>query len=177
MRRPRVSVADAPYFEVVPFDDVGLPPLKFRIAPEPYPPATAHVHAYKQYLWDAEARAERERRYEISRRAEETRQSRKAARDAAAARFESLRHRYMWAYEQRLAGRSFGSIGEELSISAAAASQLVARAERYVRRAAGKVRPRAGLARPIDMGGPRDAWLTFYPPPDPRFDNMEPVSA
>lgn len=31
--------------------------------------------------------------------------------------------------------------------------------------------------RPIDMGGPRDVWLVFYPPPDPRLDNMVPVSA
>lgn len=31
--------------------------------------------------------------------------------------------------------------------------------------------------RPIDMGGPRDVWLEFYVPPDPRFDNMAPVLA
>lgn len=30
-------------------------------------------------------------------------------------------------------------------------------------------------SRPIDMGGPRDVWLTYYSPPDPRLDNMEPV--
>lgn len=35
---------------------------------------------------------------------------------------------------------------------------------------------RVMLARPRDMGGPRDVWMTFFPPPDPRLDNMEPVS-
>jgi hypothetical protein len=29
-------------------------------------------------------------------------------------------------------------------------------------------RNRQNLGRPIDMGGPRDKWLTFYPPADPR---------
>ena len=36
-------------------------------------------------------------------------------------------------------------------------------------------RRRQQLNRPLDMGGPRDVWLEFYPPPDPRFDNMAPV--
>jgi hypothetical protein len=32
-------------------------------------------------------------------------------------------------------------------------------------------------SRPIDMGGPRDVWLEFGVPADPRLDNMYPVSA
>jgi len=27
----------------------------------------------------------------------------------------------------------------------------------------------------MDMGGPRNVWLTYYPSLDPRLDNMEPV--
>jgi hypothetical protein len=29
--------------------------------------------------------------------------------------------------------------------------------------------------RPVDMGGPRDVWMTFSPGPDHRIDVMEPV--
>lgn len=36
---------------------------------------------------------------------------------------------------------------------------------------------RCRLGRPIDMGGPRDVWLEFGVPPDPRLDNMYPVGA
>jgi hypothetical protein len=38
------------------------------------------------------------------------------------------------------------------------------------------MRPRYYLGRPIDMGGPRDIWLTYYPSADPRLDNMEPAA-
>lgn len=37
------------------------------------------------------------------------------------------------------------------------------------------LRQRPTISRPIDMGGPRDIWLTFMPSPDPRLDSMVPA--
>jgi hypothetical protein len=64
-------------------------------------------------------------------------------------------------------------IAELLGVTPTRARQIYLEAEEDVRRASFDKLPTQ--SRPIDMGGPRDVWLEFYPPPDPRFDNMAPV--
>lgn len=95
-----------------------------------------------------------------------------------------LVERNRWICEQRQSGRKLADIGRDVGLSRERVRSIVWKAQyaeasrcRLVARlvARGLIEP-TNKGRPIDMGGPRDVWLTFFPPPDPRLDNMEPVS-
>lgn len=72
----------------------------------------------------------------------------------------------------RESGETLRSIADRHGVTKEAVRQSILREERNWRRR-GLIR-RAHLAQPIDLGGPRDVWLTFLPGPDARFDFMEP---
>ncbi len=116
------------------------------------------------------------RRTDVNEKTQATLERNVAKRAAGWARFPTRKIRRLWVYTERLSGRTFKSIGEEIGVSVSRASELFRRAEREMRRKLyhPPVRERE-LGRPLDMGGPRDVWLEFYVPPDPRFDNMAPV--
>ena len=84
-----------------------------------------------------------------------------------------VKRRRIWVAEQRREGLSFKDIGECLGVSTCRARQIYLEAEHDVMWRGACAR--AHLSRICDPGGPRDMWLEFYPPPDPRFDNMVPV--
>lgn len=99
-----------------------------------------------------------------------------AARDAKTDRDRNQRDR--WIMLERLAGRTQKSIAEQLGMAQGTISNVC---RQYKRRQGWRYelflarRQRQGLGRPVDMGGTRDVWLTYYPSPDPRLDIMEPV--
>jgi hypothetical protein len=82
-------------------------------------------------------------------------------------------------------GKTMRQIGVELGVSGERARQILGQAERLGRHAIRGAHNRAiqraaslrGPGRPVDLGGPRDVWLTFRPTTDPRFAFMEPVGA
>jgi hypothetical protein len=86
-------------------------------------------------------------------------------------------------YRQRLAGRALQEIGDDIGISRTRVDQICWQQEEidwHRRDNWLKLKPwrtPANPGRPIDMGGPRDVWLEYRPPADPRLDNMEPVRA
>lgn len=89
--------------------------------------------------------------------------------------FTNGRQRRAWVYDQILSGRLQSEIAAMLGISRARVHQIYHKAEREHRTTRIRIFSRAYSAVPIDVGGPRDVWLEFHPPPDPRFDNMAPV--
>jgi hypothetical protein len=80
-------------------------------------------------------------------------------------------------------GRTSRDVAAEFGLSRSRVSQIAsvqdrveaARLEVERNRVWARVAARRELGRPVDMGGPRDVWLTYLPPPDPRLDNMVPV--
>jgi hypothetical protein len=92
------------------------------------------------------------------------------------------RNYQIWAM-YRAGGRTLADVGREFGLSGSRASGIVqvqqAVEDSRVALSAEKWR-RAGsrqdLGRPVDMGGPRDVWLTYLPAADPRLDNMVPVT-
>jgi hypothetical protein len=93
--------------------------------------------------------------------------------------FDAYGGRGKWIWHQRKT-RTLKSIGDQIGLSRDRVNQIAKQVERRRNRQAA-IRPfefpEINKGRPIDMGGPRDVWLTFFPSPDPRLDNMEPVSA
>jgi hypothetical protein len=87
--------------------------------------------------------------------------------------FDMAGGRGRWAYQEWLKGRSYASIGKNLNCSMERVRQIVQREIRRGNRPRKSYSPPKG--RPMDMGGPRNVWLTYYPSLDPRLDNMEPV--
>lgn len=75
----------------------------------------------------------------------------------------------------RRSGRTYRDIGDEYGLSVERIRQIAAKFERIEETRQNKKRYRPNLGRPIDIGGPRDVWMTFHPSPDPRLDIMEPV--
>lgn len=76
--------------------------------------------------------------------------------------------------QRRAEGATLKQIGIEIGRVRETVRQIESRAKRKMKRR--QICSRVHLARPLDMGGPRDIWLTFMPSPDARFDNMEPVT-
>jgi hypothetical protein len=74
--------------------------------------------------------------------------------------------------------RTFASIADEIGLSRERVRNIFDQADRRKAWRA-TIAPfdlvRRDTSRPLDMGGPRDVWLTFYPSADPRVDNMAPV--
>ena len=107
-----------------------------------------------------------------------TPRQREPLRLAAMERFGSTAKRNRWILSQHVInGRSLRAIAAEVGISSSRAAEIYHREVRKQKRWAEQYHPTSPyLGRPIDMGGPRDVWLTFYPSPDPRFDNMEPAT-
>jgi hypothetical protein len=85
-----------------------------------------------------------------------------------------------YAYRLFQEGEIGAIIGRLLEVTPSRAYQLVHQGRRSILRkevlkAKGlyktkRPKDRSNLGRPIDMGGPRDEWLTFYPSADPRID-------
>jgi hypothetical protein len=84
------------------------------------------------------------------------------------------RARYQWAWERRTDGWTLEEIGDGLNVSRERIRQMLHKEER---RRSYRVRGsfvwywylgRDNLGRPIDMGGPRDVWLTY------ELDNPKP---
>lgn len=96
---------------------------------------------------------------------------------------EEYKRRNEWVYRQWLGGRTLQEIAQIVGRSRARVEQICCRQEEInCKRAEKWSMPKPWRApvnngRPVDMGGPREVWLTYYPPPDPRLDNMEPVRA
>jgi len=82
--------------------------------------------------------------------------------------------RNRWVFQEWLKGRSLDSIAINIGRTRTRVHEIVQREIRRARRPRVSYTPPKG--RPLDMGGPRDVWLTYYPSPDPRLDNMEPVT-
>ncbi len=82
--------------------------------------------------------------------------------------------RRVWVIERRRERYLFKEIAECLGVSTARARQIYMEAMEDMTRF--HICVRTHLGRVQDPGGPRDVWLEFYPPPDPRFDNMAPVA-
>lgn len=90
--------------------------------------------------------------------------------------FPDSKARMTWVLYQCRAGVRQADIARMLGLSPERTRQLRMKAERHHKGwAARRWLPPTRIFRPIDMGGPRDVWLEFYPPPDPRLDNMAPV--
>jgi hypothetical protein len=84
----------------------------------------------------------------------------------------SRRHRIWQAVRS---GRTSRDVAAEFGLSRSRVSQIASVQDRVeaARLVLGLTRQTA--RRELDMGGPRDVWLTYLPSPDPRFDNMVPV--
>ena len=86
-------------------------------------------------------------------------------------------HRIWQAYRE---GRTYADVAAEFGLSISRVRGIVflqQETEDARIRAARRcwAASRRDLGRPLDMGGPRDVWLTYLPSFDPRFDNMVPV--
>jgi hypothetical protein len=93
--------------------------------------------------------------------------------------FKNGNERAEYAYKLFQKGETGAVIGLLLGVTPSRAYQLVHKGRRSLLRKEileekGLLKPRSedrsNLGRPIDMGGPRDEWLTFYPSADPRID-------
>jgi hypothetical protein len=86
------------------------------------------------------------------------------------------KRRNAWVYRQRLAGRILREIADAVGLSRGRVNQICEVQEkqdmRHKRQWPRPWRAPRNLGRPIDMGGPRDVWLTYGVPADPRLDNM-----
>lgn len=100
--------------------------------------------------------------------------------ESLAEEFAAAGGRGRWVYREWLDGRMQSAIAGQLGISKTRVSAIVKKEERLERSRRARLyktwleaNPNRG--RPLDMGGPRDVWLTYYPSSDPRLDNMDPV--
>lgn len=84
--------------------------------------------------------------------------------------------RYEAIWLSRETGVTVAVIAREYSITPYRVRQIVARIDRREARRQDISRRRRGRSRPVDMGGPRDVWLTFTPGPDPRLDWQVPAT-
>lgn len=94
-----------------------------------------------------------------------------------AAEFKEAGGRNRWCLLKFIEGARQCDLAELIGVSRARVGGIIAQARRreyllHLRRMRPRLLP---LGRPIDMGGRRDVWLTYYPPADPRLDNMEPI--
>lgn len=90
--------------------------------------------------------------------------------------FDAYGGRNKWIWHQ-CRNHTYQSVAEQIGLTVARVKEIEQIETRYRRRRIGIQpfeRPEINKGRPIDMGGPRDVWLTFFPSPDPRLDNMEP---
>lgn len=99
---------------------------------------------------------------------------------ASAAQWRDIsRERHRWVYERRAEGHTLQQIGDALRLSRERIRQMLKKEGRRQARRQKTVwswyEIRQSPGRPLDMGGPRDVWLTYGPSPDPRLDNMVPV--
>jgi hypothetical protein len=84
--------------------------------------------------------------------------------DALLARLDGT-DRNRWICLQRLSGRTRRDVAHEAGLSMARVQQIEERQRQLARL---WNRRRAPHSRIVDPGGPRDVWLVFYPPKDPR---------
>jgi hypothetical protein len=95
--------------------------------------------------------------------------------------FDRVGGRGRWCLIERSKGRTFAAIGRDGGLSTSRVQQLCAREQRRDEKRVARwrahvwSRTEVNRGRPIDMGGPRDVWLHYGPPADPRLDNREPV--
>ena len=72
-------------------------------------------------------------------------------------------------------GRSQKSVAAELGISQSRVWQICRQTKLRLEQTGNTLHCCSHLSRPIDMGGPRDVWMTYRPGPDPHLDYMEPA--
>jgi hypothetical protein len=96
--------------------------------------------------------------------------------DALKHDFAAYGGRNIWIWHQHKEGRTLQSIADQIGLTKTRVNDIFKNVDRYKQWRAHIQpfdRPEINKGRPIDMGGPRDIWLTYFPSPDPRFDNME----
>jgi hypothetical protein len=132
----------------------------------------------KRLAYEAETERLRQERIEADIEAKRQWFERRDRRLATAAElqplFDAAGGRDRWIHQQRRAGRSVDDIVNQLGYAWTTIHNIASHENESSRR---RYRARMEILkrRPLDMGGPRDVWLTYYPPPDPRLDNMEPA--
>lgn len=72
--------------------------------------------------------------------------------------------RWAWIYEMHdRHGFHLNALAKMIGVSNCRAQQVYHRSTREIQKAMRRAKPVGPASRPIDMGGPRDVWLTFFP--------------
>lgn len=152
----------------------------FDFRHHPPPEGYASWDEWRRHAREQDAERERQRkarRAALAPHFKEMDERRAKLHAALEPEFNAYGGRNKWIWHQCHSGRGFQDVGTQIGLHRQRVRQIYEAQERWrIWRA--KILPfekvEMNRGRPIDMGGPRDVWLTFFPSPDPRLDNMEP---